>query len=418
MSSRPARTLVHSPLSLPSVAAVVLLTGCGVDRGNADVALWTERDSAGVVIVDNLDDPVLSEAGFTLSEAPALSIGSLDGDVNYEFFRVSGGHLLEDGRVVVVNGVPPEVRIYQADGTFLHSFGTEGEGPGEFRSPRLLGVLPGDSLLVHDMELRRVSVVHPDDGFVSSVRVGDDSGGFPVPQGMLANGTMVFGGGLFFSSSDGGFPTGVIRNPSKYSAVDRSGAEVADFGEWPAFEMYGRVSAEGGFTARSLPFAKGSSAAVGQDRFYIGTSDLYEIHAFDEAANKVRVIRLDRPNPPVTSADVDQYTEDEIEDADTPNERRQFEALMNEMPIPDHMPAYGSMRVDALGHLWVQEYAGPRLRDPGWTIFDRDGHVLGTLRTPDRMQILEIGGDYILGRKSDALDVESIQLWELERPTG
>jgi hypothetical protein len=125
---------------------------------------------------------------------------------------------------------------------------------------------------------------------------------------------------------------------------------------------------------------------------------------------------MNRHPADVTRADVEQYTADELEDADSPDERRQFEALMLEMPIPDRMPAFGTMKVDVLGFLWIQEYAGPRVRDPTWTVFDPDGHVVGTVRTPDRTQILEIGSDYILGRLSDELDVEYIQLWSLTRP--
>jgi outer membrane protein assembly factor BamB len=395
------------------VGAGWVLVGC-TEGGGAGLPLWSERDSAGVVIVENRDDPALLEAGFALSPDPVLSIGTLDGEETQQLYQVSGGARLADGRVVIGNGGTHEVRVYDRTGWFSHAFGGEGEGPGEFGAVRVVGVRGNDSIVVHDRNLRRVSMIHATDGLVRSFAVGDEAGGYPMSQGMLADGTLVFGGGLAFSS-DGGFPTGVVRMPSRYAAIDIAGRPVADFGEWPAFEMYAQTSA-GRFTARSLPFAKGSSAASGGDRFYIGTSDTYEIHVFDGSGTKLRIIRLDRPLRSVTDGDVDQYVADEIEDADSPNERRQFEALIARMPIPDEMPAYGSLLVDALGYLWVQEYAGPRVRDPEWTVYDADGHVVGRVRTPDRVQLLEVGDDYVLGRLSDEFDVEYVQLWDLTRP--
>jgi len=334
----------------------------------------------------------------------------------YQLFRVSGGRRLSDGRIALVNAGSNEVRVYGADGAYSHAFGKEGEGPGEYGQPTLVGVVGGDSLVVYDFTHRRVSIVHVDEGFVRSFPVGQDAGGFPVPNGMFRDGSQVYGGGIFFSSSDGGFPTGVIQNASKYAAVDLDGVATADYGEWPSFEMYARVLEGGGFTARSLPFAKGSSATTGPDYFYIGDSETYEIQAYDRSGSLVRIIRLDREPRSVARADIDRYREDELEDSDTPNEARAFEALMAEMPIPDRFPVYSSFKVDVLGYLWVSEYAGPRVRDPEWTIFDPDGHIVGKIRTPDRTQILEIGEDYILGRLSDELDVEYVKIWELFRP--
>ena len=41
--------------------------------------------------------------------------------------------------------------------------------------------------------------------------------------------------------------------------------------------------------------------------------------------------------------------------------------------------------------------------------------MLGFVETPERLEIFEIGGDYILGRGWDDLYVEYVQVWPLER---
>lgn len=45
----------------------------------------------------------------------------------------------------------------------------------------------------------------------------------------------------------------------------------------------------------------------------------------------------------------------------------------------------------------------------------RGGQALGFLETPAGLTILEIGADYLLGRATDNLEVESVQVWALER---
>lgn len=93
--------------------------------------------------------------------------------------------------------------------------------------------------------------------------------------------------------------------------------------------------------------------------------------------------------------------------------RQEFETT----PFADYFPAFSSVIGDALGHLWVEEYKYPREDRGGtlWTVFDPEGHALGFVETPEGLEVYEIGEDYILGRVRDELDIESIQLWALER---
>ena len=83
----------------------------------------------------------------------------------------------------------------------------------------------------------------------------------------------------------------------------------------------------------------------------------------------------------------------------------------------ERIPAYASIVVDELDHLWVEEYEVPGARRPGvqWTVFDPEGRVLGYMETPEGLVIHEIGEDYLLGHTYDELHVEYVQLWALER---
>ncbi len=78
------------------------------------------------------------------------------------------------------------------------------------------------------------------------------------------------------------------------------------------------------------------------------------------------------------------------------------------------------MRSDAVSHIWVAEYEFSEEERPPrlWTVFNPEGQVLGYVETPEGLWIHEIGEDYILGTTWDALQVEYIQVWPLERLEG
>ena len=84
-------------------------------------------------------------------------------------------------------------------------------------------------------------------------------------------------------------------------------------------------------------------------------------------------------------------------------------------PFPETMPAYEGVIVDEEGNLWVEEYRAPGDEQPRWTVFDSTGVMLGLIETPPRFRIFQIGSDFVLGRQTDSLDVERVQLYRLRK---
>src|SRR5690606_14981320 len=88
--------------------------------------------------------PTVSFSGFTVDATVSERPLDIALDASGRFWITSEGHL---------------PRIFSRNGTYLRSVGREGGGPGEFRFPTTLARLPGDSMLVLDLELRRAMVV-------------------------------------------------------------------------------------------------------------------------------------------------------------------------------------------------------------------------------------------------------------------
>ena len=117
-----------------------------------------------------------------------------------------------------------------------------------------------------------------------------------------------------------------------------------------------------------------------------------------------------------TQADQDESFRERFADLDESQRTPRLEVAAN-VPLVETFPAYSNIKVDALGNLWVAEFKLPdEERDFAlWTVFDRTGIALGLVETPPGLTIYEIGEDYILGRRIGELDVESVEVWQLDR---
>lgn len=384
------------------------------------------RDSAGARIVENTTPAWQGESGWHLSAAPSVDIGVVEGDPHYQLDGVQRTVRLSDGRIVVANGGSQELRFYDAAGKFITSSGRKGGGPGEFQSLSWVGVLPGDSLLVYDAGAPRLSVLDSAGRFVRA-------GTPPLGEGMrLSRMVGRFGdGSLVMATSNmlgsgGALPNGLIRPPITYARVGPDGALLDTIGTFPGAAAYVRSSGSrsSGF---SISFQRGGLyhapvSDVHGESFYYGSSDAYEIGIYGADGTLHRSIRRAQPNRKVTKEVIDQLVqaaldqERERRGTVTPEARSTIEKRYAEQPLPETMPAYRSLLVDAAGNLWVAEFdLIPDKQPSRWTVFEPDGQMLGTVTMPTRFTPYEIGADYVLGRWRDDLDVEHVRLYGLEK---
>lgn len=103
--------------------------------------------------------------------------------------------MARDGRgrwfVAYEDGSP--VRVFDSNGRFRNQIGREGEGPGEYRSPRIVRVTNGDSIQIYDSGLGRLSILSATMQFVRSVTIPrhmDDA--LQLPRGDIIVNARVF----------------------------------------------------------------------------------------------------------------------------------------------------------------------------------------------------------------------------------
>ena len=147
----------------------------------------------------------------------------------------------------------------------------------------------------------------------------------------------------------------------------------------------------------------------------VSPTDRYEIRAYGADGSVARIVRRDHDVRVPTQADLDRFRADQMASMNNAEYEAMMTPVLDALSVPPSFPAFSAIEVDALGYLWVREYNLTGEEGALWTVFDPDGIVQGFVETPEDLRIFEIGADYVLGLVTDALDVEYVQLWELER---
>lgn len=401
---------------------VLVVTGAAAcERGAGVEDLSLLRDSAGVQIAENVYPDSAAAAWWTLAPEPELDIGGMDAGEASALFQVGGVHKLADGRVVVAHGGGHDVRIYGADGQHLRSIGREGDGPGEFRRPSRVHVMPGDSLLVYDSQARRLTLLATDGTYARDWPLQQPDGRPAALVGIFGDGSLVAQGNALFGSG-GPPPNGRLRPDVTFFRTTPGELDVDTIAVAPGAESFVRTNANasGRITSMqimTIPFGHTAAAAVGEDQLAIGTQDAPEVLFYSPTGVLRRILRTGAPMTPVTQEHLDAWTERQLENLPT-EQHAAVRANFADMPHGGSIPPYGMVLIDDAGHTWLQDY-DDRITPAGtWTVYDPSGRIVARIRLPASFRPHHIGTDFVLGVEQDELDIEHVRLYRLDRGTG
>ncbi len=393
-------------LALLPVAALA----CEQGRQSPPFLLTQTRDSAGIRIIENPQPPEGSRLPWRIGPEPIVSIGAVDGEEPYLLDWAMDATRLSDGRIVILNGGTNELRVFDASGVHLESWGGRGEGPGEFRSLWRVEPWPGDSIIAWYAPRLGVSIFDTQGNYGRSFTLAHNGAVTPMQSFRPEYATR--GGSIL-----------AIHMPEDADTIvaQLRGAEGelrSSFGTHPGLEPYVLRDGERSMLYWTI-FGREPVWATWGDLVVVGHTGSYELRAFRLDGSLARIVRRDNVPRATTEDDVEAYIERQVSYSTlTPaaESRRRYESV----PVAEHFPAFESVRSDAVSHIWVAEYEFSEEERPPrlWTVFNPEGQVLGYVETPEGLWVHEIGEHYILGTTFDELDVEHAQLWALARSEG
>jgi hypothetical protein len=85
------------------------------------------------------------------------------------------------------------------------------------------------------------------------------------------------------------------------------------------------------------------------------------------------------------------------------------------LPRRDSLPAFWDLRGDATGSLWIAEYSAPVGNDQRWIVVDSAFEPVARMTMPRGLEVLDIGRNSVLIKKTDDLGRESIAVYRIIR---
>jgi hypothetical protein len=406
--------MIPTRLGIASTLAFFLGTGCAKGAGTPPVV---ERDSAGVAIIEH-SAAALRDAPAWSTGAPTVSIaGAVDDQV--AFARIVGGTRLSDGRIVVIdvdNGATRPL-LFGKDGRLERPLGRPGNGPGEFQFAAIAGTLPGDTILLWDVQALRLTRMLPSGqvlGTETVSTVGPPQVGTPV--GRLADGRLL---AVPFVAGDSAPGDGVYRSrgPVVLLDVPRQKLDTLTM-EVPSgerFMTHGTFQGETVSFPAPVPYGSVSQVVPAGEQVLVSTNATPDISTYAVPWQLRRIVRFERPRLPVDAGARESYINYNLDEIERRSARLgpMKEVLIRhtrEAKFADSMGYYSSALLAADSSLWLAEMRPMSDSTPTHLIIGTDGHLKARISLPLDARLLWAGADEVLVIMRDQDDVERLEL--------
>jgi hypothetical protein len=343
-----------------------------------------------------------------------VAIGG-DGRPETEFFQVNRAWRLADGAIAVVNGGSKEIRVFDARGAYLHSFGRNGEGPGEFRHFGWTGHF-ADTAVVYDGSLRRITTIHlegPPRLLAALPIAARDDRGFNV-VGRVEDGRWL----VHALGRPDVNALGFQRIPGFAGLIDaRATGGVEWLAEAPDLSIIIHSPDIKQKQVEVTPAAFPSSFAMAASgpAIWFGDTAAGELVKIDAASGIRTTIQLPDAPAPLTKGIVDASRKREIDAARDQASRDVVEVKYSARHLPKRMPVFQALVAGMDGELWVQRFAPSRAGPTQYVVLAANGQVVARVAVVSGFRVTDVGHNYVVGVYKDDDGVESVLAYTLTR---
>lgn len=376
--------------------ALVVLLGAAVAagcRGDGWGGTVSTLPNGGRLVENPATGMWTPESGWRIVED--LRIGRADGDGPDVFSVVFAFDVDADGNIYAFDLMSRELRVFDADGRFVRSFGRRGGGPGEFEAVIGLRVGSANDVWLVDMHNMRYTVLR-----------GDSAAVYPRPRGMYRPPWI---GGF---TAAGTFHDIVLLPAGEVFVRVNASGQVVDTVRLPQPELN---LPRRGVVTFDLPFGVQNLRAFDNaGRLWLGNTHEYRIHRVDLPGDTSLVITHPATPRPLSGVERDSVT-------------RYARLLETELRmtvssdmLPRDAPLLDWLAVDGDGFIWVG-IATPPGEPSQADIFDVDGRYLGRVTMPfTSMRALppRFRGSHLYTVAHDELGTPVLVRARIEKPAG
>lgn len=327
-----------------------------------------------------------------------------------------------DGAIYLAQGQEGVVKVFERSGALLQTLGSEGDGPGEFRSMSELGWW-GDTLWVTDIATRRIT------SFLTS---GDVLASLPYPEpasaGDRSTSVTAIGpdGSIFMNTGDaaGAFINETTGERKPLILTDRTGStdrvvgtlnrdrEKVIFIDRDGDQVVGvAVHTEpfGDFTLEAGSGSTGDLALVDRVVASEGMTPTFRVTKVAPSGDTLFSTVASYTPVPVPSAVVDSIVSARAGD---PNRE---DGLRDALFLPDTYPPASNALIARNGEVWVARERVHRADIVTWEIFSAEGVRSAEIELPKRFFPLLVTDEEIWGTETDDLDVPYVVAYPVLR---
>ena len=368
-------------------------------------------------------------------------VGSIAGEDWEQFGKIAATGFDAAGNLYVLDPQASRVVVVAPDGSHLHTYGREGDGPGEFRQAARMLVMADGRTMIFDRRHSAFLAFDADGEYVRSVRMPggtlmasvpelDPAGDAAVPNGVVT--------AMSFASLAGGGDS-PAQNRRPVTRLILSGAEVVKdtlaFAWQAAPEMrppMGRTTIWGG--GRVPAFApKLFVGALHDGGVVFSDSSDYRLKTTDTDGAVVRVLMRPFPPQPVTDRMRDaervrmraEHDQQELDiPADIPDRAKTLvgqlldgmRAEVEDWPFFPEVSVIRDLQTDWLGRIWVRRTGNDPFTDGPLDVLSADGAYFGSFRTGTLPMPVAFGPDGLAAFiETDEYGVESVVVLRLSR---
>lgn len=328
----------------------------------------------------------ITEIAATGPEAELTSVISLDADSR--------------GWMYVANMFQQSVTVFAPDGKELRRIGRRGSGPGEFRAVKDVQVLPGDSLLVYDPQLARVTVFAADSSRPAYVvNLADRLPGMPPFHLWRAPAT-----GVYLAQFQAGFAFGpgnrVEPRRDSVALLNADGSvrtRLASFASAPFLVA--------GTSITPHPFGIRMVARLdARGRTLLVRTDSLAVTAYSPGGEREGAFGYRVDPRPVTREDGQRALEAMGEQG-----KQMFERVLADS-LPPRWPVVTDVRTDDRGRVWIA-LAGPLNEPVEWAVFSAGGRYLRSVFLPPGSTLHAIRAGRAYTARADSAGVPRVTVY-------